>query len=58
LLGDCTVITIAHRLNTIIDSDRIIVLDNGKLVEMDTPTNLLANPSSSFYKLWREAQTD
>merc|ERR1711935_398589 len=44
---DCTVLTIAHRLNTILDSNRIVVLSQGQIFEMDTPSNLLSNPNSS-----------
>lgn len=46
-----TVLTIAHRVNTIIDSDAVVVLDKGKVVEYDTPTALLQNPSSHFSSL-------
>jgi len=45
---DATVITIAHRLNTIMESDRILVLSQGELVEFDTPTELLKDPDSIF----------
>jgi len=46
-----TVITIAHRLNTILDSDRIIVMDHGKIVEFDTPQALEYNESSLFHAM-------
>ncbi|CAG2108935.1 unnamed protein product [Medioppia subpectinata] len=48
--NDCTVITIAHRLNTIIDSDRVIVLDAGEMAEMGVPYELLANSEGVFTK--------
>ncbi|KAJ2321823.1 hypothetical protein GGI00_006009, partial [Coemansia sp. RSA 2681] len=40
--NDCTVLTIAHRLETIMNSDRIIVMDKGAIAEVGTPQELLA----------------
>ncbi|GMP82486.1 hypothetical protein CsSME_00036763 [Camellia sinensis var. sinensis] len=47
----CTVITVAHRIPTIINNDLVLVLDEGKVVEYDSPTELLKNSSSAFSKL-------
>ncbi|XP_021095960.1 canalicular multispecific organic anion transporter 2 isoform X2 [Heterocephalus glaber] len=50
----CTVLTIAHRLNTIMDYTRVLVLDRGALAEFDTPTNLIA-ARGIFYGMARDA---
>ncbi|KAK1381982.1 ABC-type xenobiotic transporter [Heracleum sosnowskyi] len=47
----CTMLIIAHRLNTIIDCDRILLLDAGQVLEYDTPEALLLNEQSSFSKM-------
>ncbi|KAJ3323975.1 Multidrug resistance-associated protein 1 [Boothiomyces sp. JEL0866] len=49
--GELTMLTIAHRLNTIIESDRVLVMDAGKAVEFDEPVNLLKNPNGIFKSL-------
>lgn len=44
--SDCTIIAVAHRLNTIMDFDRIALLSGGQLLEFDTPEALLNRPSA------------
>uniref|UniRef100_A0AAQ4P7R6 Multidrug resistance-associated protein 1 n=1 Tax=Gasterosteus aculeatus aculeatus TaxID=481459 RepID=A0AAQ4P7R6_GASAC len=51
---DCTVLTIAHRLNTVMDYTRILVLDKGEMAEFDAPHNLLAQ-RGAFYKMAKDA---
>ncbi|XP_069563543.1 ATP-binding cassette sub-family C member 3 isoform X1 [Brachyistius frenatus] len=51
---DCTVFTIAHRLNTIMDYTRVLVLDKGQIAEFDTPTNLLSR-RGIFYGMAKDA---
>jgi ATP-binding cassette subfamily C (CFTR/MRP) protein 1 len=46
--------TVAHRINTILDSDRIIVLDKGEVKEFDTPQELVKQ-KGLFYELVRES---
>lgn len=47
--NDCTVLTVAHRLNTIIDMDRVLVLDAGKVVEYDEPFILLTEKPNGYF---------
>ncbi|NXV20153.1 MRP3 protein, partial [Cepphus grylle] len=51
---DCTVLTIAHRLNTIMDYTRVLVLDNGTVAEFDTPASLIAS-KGIFYSMAKDA---
>lgn len=51
----CTILTIAHRLNTVIDYDRILLLEDGQVAEFDTPQNLMSDTSSKFYSMAKTA---
>ncbi|XP_067942038.1 ATP-binding cassette sub-family C member 2-like [Watersipora subatra] len=53
--SDCTVLTIAHRLHTIMDCDRIMVMGEGRVLEFNSPENLLTNQNSLFYTMAKEA---
>ncbi|KAK8047506.1 P-loop containing nucleoside triphosphate hydrolase protein [Apiospora saccharicola] len=52
---DATVIAIAHRLDTITDFDKVIVLDSGRVVEVGVPRDLLSQPSSIFRALYESS---
>lgn len=51
---DKTILTIAHRLETIMDSDRVLVLDKGEVAEFDSVPALLGNKEGIFYSLCKE----
>ncbi|VDO26102.1 unnamed protein product [Onchocerca flexuosa] len=51
----CTVLTIAHRLHTVMNSDRVLVLENGCIREFDTPKKLLDDPDSLFYAMVKDS---
>nr|CAI5818820.1 unnamed protein product [Callosobruchus analis] len=53
--SECTVLTIAHRLNTITDSDRVLVMHDGQALEFGPPVELLANQEGAFARMAREA---
>ncbi|KAF5894747.1 multidrug resistance-associated protein 1, partial [Clarias magur] len=54
---ECTVLTIAHRLNTIMDYTRVLVLDKGQMVEFDSPSSLIAK-RGIFYRMAKDSGAD
>uniref|UniRef100_A0A4X2M0D4 ATP binding cassette subfamily C member 6 n=1 Tax=Vombatus ursinus TaxID=29139 RepID=A0A4X2M0D4_VOMUR len=52
--ADCTILTIAHRLHTVMDSERILVLDSGRIIEFETPQNLIRQ-KGLFSEMVKEA---
>lgn len=53
--ADSTILCIAHRLHTVIEYDRILVLDQGEIIEFDSPLTLINNSESAFYKMCRNS---
>ena len=53
--SECTVLTIAHRIKTILDSNRVMVMSAGKISEFDEPSVLLKKKESAFYSMAKEA---
>ena len=56
LLFNSTTFTIAHRIKTILNSDRILVLEKGEIAEFDSPQNLIENKNSLFYQLYKKSK--
>jgi ABC-type multidrug transport system fused ATPase/permease subunit len=52
LKGKITVLAVAHRLSTLLNSDRILVIHNGKIIEQGNPQELLKDENSYFYKTY------
>ena len=55
LLNDSTMICIAHRIKTVMNANKILVLENGEIAEFDTPKNLLENKNSLFYDFYSKS---
>lgn len=47
-----TIIAVAHKLHTVLDFDRVVLMDKGHILENGNPRELLANPESAFHSLY------
>ena len=55
IMENSTVITIAHRIKTILNCDRVITLDNGEIIDFDSPKKLLDRKKGLFYELYNKS---
>ena len=53
--SSCTVVTIAHRLNTVLSCDRVCVMETGRIVEIGAPLELMADTNTHFHRLAKSA---
>lgn len=53
-----TILAVAHKLDSILDFDKVALLDEGKLVEYDSPYELLSDSTSAFHKLYYSSHSD
>ena len=53
-----TIIAVAHRLETIMDFDKVAVMDSGKVIEFESPYTLLDMPESAFSRLYNAAMAE
>lgn len=58
LFSDCTILSIAHRLHSILNCDKVLVLDNGKVVEYDDPKLLMNRDGSLFHEMCKDSKMD
>lgn len=55
MMKNSTILTIAHRIKTIIDYDKVLVLDYGEVKEFDSPSNLIESKNGLFYELYKRS---
>ena len=52
---DVTILTIAHRIHNVVNYDKVLVLDQGRIIEFQSPSQLLKDTTSMFYALAKDA---